>query len=118
MTEQLKTVLKGYFQTHDIPTENNFADLIDSLQAITPNEDGSIAIGYDAVVTGKQALQVGKGTNTTDHSIKVGGGLVGVGILILGNEPQDTEIIQNGSLWVDSFGIINFKSNNKIVRFK
>ena len=118
MSEQLKTVLKGYFQTHDIPTENNFADLIDSLQAITPNEDGSVAIGYDAVVTGKQALQVGNGTNTTDHSLKVGGGLIGNGILIIGTEPIDTEIIPNGSIWVDSFGIINFKSNGKLVKFK
>lgn len=31
MTIRTKTVLKGYFETNDIPTESNFIDLIDTL---------------------------------------------------------------------------------------
>jgi len=30
MSKQTRTVLKGYFQTGDIPTESQYVDLIDS----------------------------------------------------------------------------------------
>ena len=118
MSETTKTILKTYFETGDIPTQDNFEDLIDSLQAITPSTDQSVAIGKDAVVSGKQSLQIGDGTNTHDNSLKVGGNGTGTGLIILGSEPVDKNLAPNGSMWVDSFGYITFKSNNKIIKIK
>ena len=44
MSEQTKTVLKGYFETGDTPSQSNFADLIDTLSTESYNaiQDGSI----------------------------------------------------------------------------
>jgi len=118
MTELLKSVVKSFLQTGDIPTETNFSDWVDSQVFVTPNEDGSVAIGYNAVVTGKQSLQVGHGTNNIDDSIKVGGSLTGPGITLLGSEPLDPDSASNGQMWINSFGYFCFKSGGKVIKLK
>lgn len=54
MAQVTKTVLKTYFNTGDLPTESNFSDLIDSVQAtlvagdnisLTSQSNGSVKIG-------------------------------------------------------------------------
>ena len=53
MAQKTKTVLKTYFNTGDLPTESNFSDLIDSVQAtlvagdnisLTSQNNGSVKI--------------------------------------------------------------------------
>ena len=53
MAQETKTVLKTYFNTGDLPTESNFSDLIDSVQAtlvagdnisLTSQSNGSVKI--------------------------------------------------------------------------
>lgn len=53
MAQKTKTVLKTYFNTGDLPTESNFSDLIDSVQAtlvagdnisLTSQDNGSVKI--------------------------------------------------------------------------
>jgi len=111
MTEKLKSEVKLTLQTGDVPTETNFSDWIDSEVFVTPGKDGSVAIGKNAIVTGKESLQVGNGTNSKDNSLKVGTGLI-----FLGSEPLNPESEPDGSIWLDSFGIVNIKSNGKIKR--
>lgn len=111
MTEKLKSEVKQTFQTGDIPTETNFSDWIDSEVFVTPDKDGSVAIGKDAVVTGKQSVQISNGLNTKDNSLKIGSGLI-----FIGEEPADPESEANGTMWLDSFGIVNIKSGGKIKR--
>lgn len=55
MTKQNKITLKGYFNTGDIPTENNFSDLIDSLM---PEGQGSVIVETtnDPLVNGQNLL--------------------------------------------------------------
>lgn len=38
MTQQSRTTLKGYFNTDDVPTESQFADLIDSVKNISEDD--------------------------------------------------------------------------------
>ena len=56
MAQVTKTVLKTYFNTGDLPTESNFSDLIDSVQAtlvangnikLSNRSDGSVAISAE-----------------------------------------------------------------------
>ena len=56
MAQVTKTVLKTYFNTGDLPTESNFSDLIDSVQAtlvangnikLSNRRDGSVAISAE-----------------------------------------------------------------------
>ena len=56
MAQKTKTVLKTYFNTGDLPTESNFIDLIDSVQAtlvangnikLSNRSDGSVAISAE-----------------------------------------------------------------------
>ena len=56
MAQVTKTVLKTYFNTGDLPTESNFSDLIDSLQAtlvangnikLSNRSDGSVEISAE-----------------------------------------------------------------------
>jgi hypothetical protein len=56
MAQVTKTVLKTYFNTGDLPTESNFSDLIDSVQAtlvangnikLSNRSDGSVGISAE-----------------------------------------------------------------------
>ena len=56
MAQVTKTVLKNYFNTGDLPTESNFSDLIDSVQAtlvanrnikLSNRKDGSVEISAE-----------------------------------------------------------------------
>ena len=56
MAQKTKTVLKTYFNTGDLPTESNFSDLIDSVQAtlvangnikLSNRSDGSVEISAE-----------------------------------------------------------------------
>ena len=44
MSKQTRTVLKGYFQTGDIPTESQYVDLIDSNLNLSENNVGNIQL--------------------------------------------------------------------------
>ena len=99
-----------------IPTAQDFRDWADSQVLKTPGKDGSAAIGDDAEVTGEQALQVGAGANSVDNSLKVGGNLVGPGVLLLGGEPTEPSTMPDGSIWVDSFGIVCVKTGGRIIK--
>ena len=99
MSIQNKETLKTYFETNDIPTENHFASLIDSAVTFTPGLTASV--------------QIGTGVNAQEDSIKVGNGLV-----ILGTEPVDPNTVDNGSLWLDSFGVVNIKTGGRVMRLR
>ena len=44
MSKQTRTVLKGYFQTGDIPTESQYVDFIDSKLNLSENNTGNIQL--------------------------------------------------------------------------
>lgn len=52
MTVQSRTILKGYFNTGDIPSEQNYADLIDSMYHV---EEGSSVDKTIVIVSGSTA---------------------------------------------------------------
>ena len=52
MVIQTKVTLKTYFQTGDIPTEPQYADLIDSMVNLSGDNVGSMGITGDITASG------------------------------------------------------------------
>tara|TARA_R110001606_G_scaffold47323_2_gene120466 strand:- start:23 stop:1384 length:1362 start_codon:yes stop_codon:yes gene_type:complete len=52
MAEQLKSVLKTYFQTGDVPTEGQFVDLVDSLTLQSQTDTAEVAIALNTAKIG------------------------------------------------------------------
>ena len=61
MAFQEKSVLKGYFETSDIPTQTHFSDLIDSMKAI----------GYASIYVETNSTATTIASSSTDFSNKV-----------------------------------------------
>lgn len=77
MAQVTKTVLKTYFNTGDLPTESNFSDLIDSVQAtlvagdnisLTSQSNGSVKI--DANVSNNGIITTFNNNNELDTVLK------------------------------------------------
>ena len=77
MAQVTKTALKTYFNTGDLPTESNFSDLIDSVQAtlvagdnisLTSQSNGSVKI--DANVSNNGIITTFKNSNELDTLLK------------------------------------------------
>ena len=77
MAQVTKTVLKTYFNTGDLPTESNFSDLIDSVQAtlvagnnisLTSQSNGSVKI--DANVSNNGIITIFNNNNELDTVLK------------------------------------------------
>lgn len=97
MTKQSSTVLKTYFETGDVPTQAQYADLIDSFANLT---DDNLLQGYESVNANVSPPSQGTATAltklvnkvTTNHTAGDGvllpAGLVGRSIII-GNYGSD-----------------------------
>jgi hypothetical protein len=70
MAQQNRTTLKGYFNTGDVPTEAQFADLIDSFH--NPSNDGAVA-----TLTGTQELTNKTLTSPTVNTPAISGTVTG-----------------------------------------
>lgn len=68
MTAQSSTVLKTYFETGDIPTQSQFADLIDSFQNII---DNNMLEGYQLVTSTATPPTQGNATPITNLNVYV-----------------------------------------------
>tara|TARA_Y100001973_G_scaffold62749_1_gene91995 strand:+ start:3314 stop:4738 length:1425 start_codon:yes stop_codon:yes gene_type:complete len=62
MAKQNRTTLKSYFQTGDIPSENNYVDLIDSFAHLTEGNVGDLVVSGSLLLSGSEAhLQINGG---------------------------------------------------------
>ena len=52
MAKQTRTTLKSFFQTGDVPTENNYADLVDSNLNLSENNTGDIQLTGEITASG------------------------------------------------------------------
>jgi outer membrane protein assembly factor BamA len=52
MAKQTRTTLKSFFQTGDVPTENNYADLVDSNLNLSENNTGDIQLTGEITSSG------------------------------------------------------------------
>ena len=52
MAKQIRTTLKSFFQTGDVPTENNYADLVDSNLNLSENNTGDIQLTGEITASG------------------------------------------------------------------
>ena len=74
MSQVGKTTLKGYFNAGDVPTESNFADLVDSCH----NGQGGTQIASHATLTdlssdtaGGRVIITAPGTDSAESVIKL-----------------------------------------------
>ena len=79
MAVQNKITLKSFFQTGDIPTEDQYADLIDSSLIVNDNNTGNIQLAGDIIVTGD--ISASGQINTLSH-ITASGNISASGTLI------------------------------------
>ena len=84
MALQTKVTLKTYFQTGDIPTEPQYADLIDSMVNLSGDNVGSMGITGDITASGNISASgniIATGTGSfgyvTAHEISASGDLIG-----------------------------------------
>ncbi len=52
MAKQIRNTLKSFFQTGDVPTENNYADLVDSNLNLSENNTGNIQLTGEITASG------------------------------------------------------------------
>ena len=85
-----KSILKGYFETGDRPTEGQFIDLIDSLAVLGTNTNDITFIGTVTATTGSFGYLNLTG-NTNFDSIDVGGGYGNTGLTITNTGQLSTD---------------------------
>lgn len=97
MAIQLRTTLKGYFQTGNIPVEQHYVDFIDSTLNISESNSGNIDLIGNISMSGNISSSGTTGTHTlggdlfvanditASRNISASGALTGSGINILGN---------------------------------
>jgi len=93
MAKQLRTTLKGYFQTGNIPVEQHYIDFIDSTLNISENNSGNIDLTGNITASGTLSLGgnvsgsgdfITAGITASGH-ISASGAVTASGINILGN---------------------------------
>ena len=97
MAKQLRTTLKGYFQTGNIPVEQHYIDIIDSTLNISESNSGNIDLIGNISASGNISSSGTSGTHTlggdlfvtnditASRNISASGAITGSGINILGN---------------------------------
>ena len=85
-----KSILKGYFETGDRPTEGQFIDLIDSLAVLGTNTNDITFIGTVTATTGSFGYLDLTGDTNFD-SIDVGGGYGNTGLTITNTGQLSTD---------------------------
>ena len=93
MAIQLRTTLKGYFQTGNIPVEQHYVDIIDSTLSISESNSGNIDLIGNITASG--TLSLGSGISSSGDFITAGvtasghisasGAVTASGINIFGN---------------------------------
>jgi len=93
MAKQLRTTLKGYFQTGNIPVEQHYVDFIDSTLNISENNSGNIDLTGNITASGTLSLGgnvsgsgdfITAGITSSGH-ISASGAVTASGINIFGN---------------------------------
>ena len=85
-----KSILKGYFETGDRPTEGQFIDLIDSLAVLGTNTNDITFVGTVTATTGSFGyLDLTGGSNF--NSIDVGGGYGNTGLTVTSTGQLSTD---------------------------
>ena len=93
MAIQLRTILKGYFQTGNIPVEQHYVDIIDSTLSISESNSGNIDLIGNIIASGTLSLGgdvsgsgdfITAGVTASGH-ISASGALTASGINIFGN---------------------------------
>jgi|TARA_B110000977_G_scaffold116347_1_gene150290 hypothetical protein len=111
MAKQNRTTLKGYFETGDIPTGGNYADLIDSPLILDTENTGSINILGSITASGDiTAVTTGSFERVETTNISASG-------LLHVNEIQGIAIINHdnnafGNLDFTSAGTLRLRSTN------
>lgn len=97
MATQLRTILKGYFQTGNIPVEQHYIDIIDSTLNLSENNSGNIDLTGNITASGNISSSGVLGNHTlggdlfvtndisASRNISCSGAFTGSGINILGN---------------------------------
>ena len=69
MAQQLRTTLKGYFQTGNIPVEQHYIDFIDSTLSLTENNSGNIDLTGNITASGNISSSGTTGHHTLGGTI-------------------------------------------------
>ena len=117
-----KTILKSYFVTGAVPTQQQFANLITTLVAeggstgslngaiqVGPNAfataEGAVAIGSNVIASNVSSMIIGSdATNNEQNSLQVGNG-----IRILETDPT---VLRNGDIWLGNDSNVYARSND------
>jgi hypothetical protein len=106
MAKQSRAQLKTYFNTGDIPTEQHFVHLIDSMGTLADTNEANMILSGSDTITGSFHLT---GSADVSQNITAGGNISATGII------SSSGAISSGSLYINRLYI--YTGSNESVRF-